>query len=95
MGPRFNVSSERQLEISVGQPGTRTHTCRDPKHYVHESYALPTELIGRFIQLEPMIIAIKIRQKSHYPIENGVEISKLYLLITGQSQNRQKFPGRV
>ena len=22
-------------------------TCRDPKHCVHESYALPTELIGR------------------------------------------------
>ena len=46
-GPRFNVSSERQLIILVGQPGTRTHTCRDPKHYVHESYAQPTELIGR------------------------------------------------
>ena len=32
MGPRFNVSSERQLIILVGQPGIRTHTCRDPKH---------------------------------------------------------------
>ena len=31
-GPRFKVSSERQLIILVGQPGTRTHTCRDPKH---------------------------------------------------------------
>ena len=48
-GPRVNVSSERQLIILVGQPGTRTHTCRDPKHYVHESYALPTELIGRLM----------------------------------------------
>ena len=45
--PRFNVSSERQLIILVGQPGMRTHTYGDPKHYVHESYALPTELIGR------------------------------------------------
>ena len=33
--------------ILVFQPGTRTNACRDPKHYVHESYALPTELIGR------------------------------------------------
>ena len=47
MGPRFNVSSVRQLIILVGQPGTRTHTCRDLKHYVHESYALSTELIGQ------------------------------------------------
>ena len=47
MGPRFNVSSERQLIFLIGQPGIRTHTCNDPKHYVHESYALQTELIGR------------------------------------------------
>ena len=52
-GPRFNVSSERQLIILVGQPGTRTHTCRDPKHYVHKSYALPTELIGRYLTKFP------------------------------------------
>ena len=32
-GPRFNVSSERQLIILVGQPWTRTHICSDPKHY--------------------------------------------------------------
>ena len=45
MGPWFNVSSERLLAISVGQPGTQTHIlCSDPKHSVHESYALPTEL---------------------------------------------------
>ena len=42
-----NVSSERQLIILVGQQGIRTHTCSDPKHYVHEFYALPTELISR------------------------------------------------
>ena len=29
-GPQFNVSSERQLIVLVGQPGTQTHTCRDP-----------------------------------------------------------------
>ena len=40
-GPRFNVSSERQPMILVGQPGIRTH---NPKHCVRESYALPTEL---------------------------------------------------
>ena len=43
----FNVSSERQLIILVGQPGIRTHTCRDQKHYVQEVYALSSELIGR------------------------------------------------
>ena len=39
-GPRFNVAPERQF----GQPGIRTTTCSDPKHCVHEFYALPTEL---------------------------------------------------
>ena len=46
-GPRYNVLPERQLIILVGQPGIRTYTCSDPKHYVYESYPLPTELIGR------------------------------------------------
>ena len=38
---RFNVLSERLLVILVGFEHT---TCNNPKHSVHESYALPTEL---------------------------------------------------
>ena len=41
-GPWFNVSSKRQLVI-FSWPN-----CIDPKHCVHESYALPTELISWF-----------------------------------------------
>ena len=47
MGPRLNVSSERLLVIfQLASLGFEPTTCRDPKHYVHESYALPTELVG-------------------------------------------------
>ena len=31
--------------------GLKPTTCRDQRHCVHESYALPTELIGRFYQI--------------------------------------------
>ena len=47
-GPWFNVSSERLLiNFWLASQGLEPTTCRDPKHCVHEFYALPTELIGR------------------------------------------------
>ena len=48
MGPRFNVSSERLLIIFLlASRGLEPTTCRDPKHCVYESYALPIEPIGQ------------------------------------------------
>ena len=43
-GPRFNVSSERQLVLWLASRGFEPTTCGDPKHCADESYALPTEL---------------------------------------------------
>ena len=53
-GPQFNVSSERQLEIFSWPAGDSDLTCSDPKHCVHDSYALPTELIGQLIDIVPL-----------------------------------------
>ena len=47
-GPRFNISSERLLIIFwLASRGVEPTTCGDPKHCIHKSYALLTELIGR------------------------------------------------
>ena len=49
MGPRFTLSSERLLEkIELASQGVEPTTCSDMRHCVHESYAPPTEPIGRF-----------------------------------------------
>ena len=57
-GPRFSVSSETQLIILVGQPEIRTHTCSDPKHYVQESYALPTEPAFIYIYIQLVLCSL-------------------------------------
>ena len=52
-GLRFNVSSERLLIIfKLASRELEPTTCTDPKHCVYESYALPTELIGRLRRKE-------------------------------------------
>ena len=48
-GLRFNVSSKRLLiNFQLASRELEPTTCGDPKHCVHESYAIPTELIGWF-----------------------------------------------
>ena len=52
-GPRFKVSFERQLVIFSWPAGVfEATTCSDPKHCVHESYALPSELIDRLTRTQ-------------------------------------------